>query len=252
MAATKVVVLRKGRWVARLARDAADRAAVYELRARVFRNGAGSDRDAFDATSRHMMVIDQETGRLVCAYRFAVYQRVLEALSGYSAQFYDLNALNSSNAKLAELGRFCVDPDVCGDSDIVRVAWAAMTRIVDQEGIRLLFGCSSFSGTEFDPYRDAFRLLGRRYGLDGRYVSLRKSKDVIPFDDLEPCEGGDRRGWQLIPPLLRTYLQMGGWVSDHAVVDRDLNTLHVFTCVDVQNVPEPRARLLRQLAKADV
>jgi L-ornithine Nalpha-acyltransferase len=36
-----------------------------------------------------------------------------------------------------------------------------------------------------------------------------------------------------LPPLLRTYLGMGGWVSDHAVVDRELDTLHVFTCVEV-------------------
>ncbi len=33
-----------------------------------------------------------------------------------------------------------------------------------------------------------------------------------------------KRAMQAMPPLLRTYLLMGGWVSDHAVVDRDLNT----------------------------
>ena len=44
-----------------------------------------------------------------------------------------------------------------------------------------------------------------------------------------------------------TYLAMGGWVSDHAVVDRDLHTLHVFTGVEIARIPAARARLLRAL-----
>ena len=51
-----------------------------------------------------------------------------------------------------------------------------------------------------------------------------------------------------MPPLLRTYLLMGGWVSDHAVVDRDLNTLHVFTALEIRAIPPARARLLRGVA----
>ena len=51
-----------------------------------------------------------------------------------------------------------------------------------------------------------------------------------------------------MPPLLRTYLLMGGWVSDHAVVDRDLGTLHVFTGLEIGAIPPARKRLLRGVA----
>jgi L-ornithine Nalpha-acyltransferase len=50
------------------------------------------------------------------------------------------------------------------------------------------------------------------------------------------------------PALLRTYLVMGGWVSDHAVIDRALDTLHVFTALPIANIPPARARALRALA----
>jgi putative hemolysin len=50
-----------------------------------------------------------------------------------------------------------------------------------------------------------------------------------------------------MPPLLRTYLMMGGWVSDHAVVDRQMNTLHVFTGLEIGAIPAARKRLLRAL-----
>jgi len=47
---------------------------------------------------------------------------------------------------------------------------------------------------------------------------------------------------------LRTYLGMGGWVSDHAVIDRDLGTLHVFTGVEVAAIPDRRKRALRAMS----
>ncbi len=41
---------------------------------------------------------------------------------------------------------------------------------------------------------------------------------------------------------------MGGWVSDHAVVDQQMNTLHVFTGVEIGAIPPARKRLLRAVA----
>ncbi|MGY6696499.1 MAG: hypothetical protein ACXIUW_10820 [Roseinatronobacter sp.] len=51
-----------------------------------------------------------------------------------------------------------------------------------------------------------------------------------------------------MPELLRMYLAMGGWVTDHAVCDNDLDTLHVFTAVDVRAIPPARMRVLKMLA----
>ena len=45
-------------------------------------------------------------------------------------------------------------------------------------------------------------------------------------------------------------LKMGGWVSDHAVIDRDLGTIHVFTGVEVKNIPASRLVSLHRDAKA--
>ena len=57
-----------------------------------------------------------------------------------------------------------------------------------------------------------------------------------------------RRALLTMPPLLRTYLLMGGWISDHAVIDRQMDTLHVFTGVEIAAIPPARARALRALA----
>jgi len=48
--------------------------------------------------------------------------------------------------------------------------------------------------------------------------------------------------------LLRSYLAMGGWVSDHAVIDAQMDTLHVLTAVEIATIPPARARILRMIA----
>jgi putative hemolysin len=72
---------------------------------------------------------------------------------------------------------------------------------------------------------------------------------VVKFPALVGPVADRRAALAALPPLLRTYLSMGGWVSDHAVVDRALDTLHVFTCVEVDRVPPARAASLRAVVR---
>ena len=50
-------------------------------------------------------------------------------------------------------------------------------------------------------------------------------------------DGSDKQKMtnSFLPPLLKFYLRLGGRVSDHAVIDRDLDTLHVFTYLDLNS-----------------
>ena len=41
-------------------------------------------------------------------------------------------------------------------------------------------------------------------------------------------------------------LAMNGWVGDKVIVDKAMNTMHIFTCLDVARVPEARAKALRE------
>ena len=138
-------------------------------------------------------------------------------------------------------------PEALADPDVLRVAWGALTRIVDAEGVGLLFGCSSFAGTNPGRYAAALTLLGRRHRGPRALLPGRRSREVVdlPGAGLLDREAV-RRGQSELPPLLRGYLRMGGWVGDHLVIDRDLQTLHVFTGLEVERVPMARARSLRR------
>lgn len=246
--------LRKGRYEARFAETGADVVAAQRLRYLAFISGSGAaaradgrDADEFDAICRHVLVEDVKTGELVCCFRLLPLRDGRQIGMSYSAQYYELSALAEFRGPMVEMGRFCIRPGY-RNPDILRVAWGAMTRFVDEEGVEMLFGCSSFHGTDAQDYLDAFAMLKERHLAPKRWLPAAKAPDVFRFARRLRRKPDARRAMLTMPPLLRTYLVMGGWVSDHAVVDRDLNTLHVFTGLEIRAIPPARARLLRGVA----
>jgi putative hemolysin len=253
-----MLALRKSRYMARFAESAEDLRRAQELRYLAFIAGrgaaaggardAGRDADAFDALCRHVLVEDQRCGTLVCCFRFLPLKSGSAIGQSYSAQYYNLAALSRFDRPMVEMGRFCIHPG-WRDPDILRVAWGAMTDHVDAAGVEMLFGCSSFHGTEAEAYLDAFAVLRERHLAPKRWLPRVKAPDVFRFARrLRQFRPDARRAMLAMPPLLRTYLLMGGWVSDHAVVDRDLNTLHVFTGLEIGAIPPARVRQLRGAA----
>ncbi|QPH53162.1 GNAT family N-acetyltransferase [Pontivivens ytuae] len=239
----------RGRYRVRFAETPGDIAAAQQLRFRTFRgDGGGIDADDFDERCIHVLVEEVKSGTLVCCYRLLPFKTGSEIGESYSAQYYELDALKDYPGTMVEMGRFCIDPE-WRDPDILRIAWAAMVRFVDEHEVEMLFGCSSFHGTEAEAYMDAFALLKDKHLAPKRWLPRVKAPKVFRFAKQLRLRKPDlKRAMKGMPPLLRTYLVMGGWVSDHAVVDDDLKTLHVFTGLEIKGIPPTRQRLLRASA----
>ncbi|MEL6317276.1 MAG: GNAT family N-acyltransferase, partial [Pseudomonadota bacterium] len=204
------------------------------------------DADDFDASCDHVLISERKTGETICCYRLLPLASGADIDRSYSAQYYELETLKAFEGPIVELGRFCIHPDH-RNADVLRLAWATMTKYVDERGFELLFGCSSFEGNDGQVYADAFSLLRERHLAPTRWLPRPKAPNIFRFAALFRWRRPDpAKAMRMMPPLLRGYLSLGGWVSDHAVIDRDLNTLHVFTGLEVKRVPQNRARLLRQ------
>ena len=238
-------VFQKGKYTARMARGRADMRAAQALRYRAFIDpeGDGIDEDRFDASCKHVMV-EAEDGTLVAAYRLLPLASGAAIDTSYAAQFYDLARLAVYPGRMVEMGRFCIRPGL-RDPEILRVAWAMMTRFVDGTGVEMMFGCSSFTGTDPGAHLAGFAMLKARFQAPERWAPGARAPEIFRFSKDMVAKPSLRA----VPPLLRTYLAMGGWVSDHAVIDRDLGTMHVFTGLEVSAVPTQRARALRAAAK---
>lgn len=241
----------KARHTCRMAENRDDVRAARALRHACFIADTGAapradglDGDAFDAICSHVLVEERSSGRLVATFRLLPLTSGAEIGRSYAAQYYDLEALRAYDKPMVEMGRFCIAADV-KDPDVLRAAWGAMTAYVDREGVGMLFGCSSFQGTEPQAYADAFAMLKERHLAPKRWLPRIKAPNVFNFAKALRKRADRAQALRTMPPLLRSYLTMGGWVSDHAVVDPDLNTLHVFTGLEIGAIPPARARVLR-------
>lgn len=260
----------KGRLQARMAASAQDLQAAQRLRHQMFTGPQAAasgalDADAFDPKSQHVLVEDTQNGAVLACFRFLHLDSGAGIGISYSAQFYDLSNLHSYDHPMLEIGRFCTSPGA-SDPDIVRLGWAMLTRYVDTHGIGMMFGCSSFPGNDTTPYHAALTLLQKRHLAPKCWSPKRKAAETRSFADLLEhgltTPSNTRSNMTSIttsitmakpnrpmPTLLRTYLGMGGWVSDHAVIDRALGTFHVFTGVEIAKIPVRRAELLRADAR---
>jgi L-ornithine Nalpha-acyltransferase len=231
---------------ARLASGRADMARVMALRRAAFPRRSGAEEDAQDDLSAHVMV--EGGGVLLGYFRVMLFGWGAGLAQGYAARFYDVGPLSGYARPIAEMGRFCLAPGGV-HPDVLRLAWGAMTRLVDDGQAGLLVGCTSFRGADWVPHRPGLALLAAECVGPQEHLPGRKAAEVVDYPRLAGPVTDRRAALAALPPLLRTYLVMGGWVSDHAVVDRELDTLHVFTCVEVDRVPAARAASLRAVAE---
>jgi putative hemolysin len=231
--------------VARLANGKADMTRVMAFRRAAFPRSRGSEEDAQDALSAHVIV--EGPSGLQAYFRLMLFGWGAGLSQGYAARFYDVAPLSGYARPIAEVGRFCVASGGV-HPDVLRLAWGAMTRVVDEGRAGLLVGCTSFRGADWTRHRAGLALLAEAHLGPVDHRPGRKAAEVVDFPALAGPVTDRRAALASLPPLLRTYLGMGGWVSDHAVVDRELDTLHVFTCVEVDRVPRARAASLRLVA----
>lgn len=243
------VLIETDRYMAGFAGSAGEVSRALALRARLFRGDPGAaDGDRFDPLCRHLLVEDRHNGALVCTCRLLDLGDGSRVGESYSAQFYELAALAGFGGRMVEIGRFCIAPEA-RDGEVLRLAWGALTRVVDAEAIEMLFGCTSFDGVDEAAYLDAFALLGARHIAPREWRPRVKAPEVFHFAGRPRRSPDVKTALKAMPPLLRSYLAMGGWVSDHAVRDRDLGTLHVFTGLELGRVPARRKQLLRGMVR---
>ncbi len=257
--------LRAGNMGVRLAVTEAEIDAVQALRFRVFYREMGADaapealatqrdRDRFDAVADHLLVVDHELGpgpeSVVATYRLIQREAAAQIGRFYSADEYDIAKMVGFPGRVLELGRSCVDAAYRGRA-AMQLLWRGIAAYVFHHRIDLMFGCASLPGTDPDALATELTYLYHNHlappalrprALASRYVDMRRTDP----DLIDP-----RRALGQLPPLVKGYLRLGGFVGDGAVIDRQFNTTDVAVVVKTDLVTDKYYRHYeRQLREA--
>lgn len=197
------------------------------------------DFDDFDAVADHLLVVDRDLGTgpnsVVGTYRLVRREAAQKHGQFYSVDEYDVSAILAHDGEILELGRSCVDENY-RSRHVMELLWRGIAAYVFHYNIDLMFGCASIPGT--DPEALALPLSylyhnhlapedKRPIALAERYVDMNR----IPADEINP-----RRGLASVPPLIKGYLRLGGFIGDGAVIDPQFDTTDVCIVVETEKV----------------
>jgi putative hemolysin len=254
-AAGRIVDIQSGPLQVRLAETPADIDAAQALRYRIFYEKMGArplpemarrrrDFDRFDAICDHLLVLDHSLGAqspVVGTYRLIRREAAAQLGTFYSAGEYDVTALVACPGKILELGRSCVDA-VYRSRPAMQLLWSGIAAYVFHYDIALMFGCASLPGTDPDALAVPLSYLHHHHlappalrarALPERYIEMCR----LPAGAIDPA-----RALAALPPLIKGYLRLGGFVGAGAVIDEQFNTTDVCIVVKTDLVTEKYSR----------
>ncbi|HEY0420146.1 MAG TPA: GNAT family N-acyltransferase [Acetobacteraceae bacterium] len=240
--------LRAGNLGVRIAHSQTEIDASMALRYHVFYEEMGAqadsqalatrrDTDAYDAVADHLLVLDHELGSgaaaVVGSYRLIRAEAAARLGRFYSADEYDIGTMLRYPGRVLELGRSCVHPAYRSRA-AMQLLWRGIAAYIARHRIDVMFGCASLPGTDPDAMAVDLTYLYynhlapeeiRPRALPDRYVDMRR---------VDPAQLDRRRALAELPPLIKGYLRLGGFVGDGAVIDRQFNTTDVAVVVKTE------------------
>lgn len=253
--------LRLGRLEVRIAQDEKEVQQAQQLRYHVFYEEMGAhptedmaakklDYDSLDQYCDHLVVIDHSANpmaAIVGTYRLVRREAARRHGGFYSSGEYDISRLEAWPGEILEVGRSCVHQSF-RNRPTMQLLWRGIADYIASYGIEILFGCASLPGT--DPkalavplsYLYHYHLAApslRPVALPHRYVDMR----LMEPSSITMEQGlSQLRLFNELPPLLKGYLRLGGYVGDGAVVDEQFNTTDVCVLVKTDLIAERYSR----------
>ena len=231
--------LKLGHLEVRLARSQSEIEASQALRYQVFYEECGAhpseqvkmlkrDFDGVDDFCDHLLVIDHSLGNnvIVGTYRFMRRDAATRYGTYYTAAEFEIEKLISQPGEIMELGRSCVHKSY-RTRPVMQLLWRGIGAYISMHNVSLCFGCASFQGTDIEKYRDGMSYLYHYHlapeELRARALpSLYHDMNMVSKDKLDK-----KKAMNQLPPLVKGYLRLGGFVGEGIVVDHQFNTVDV-------------------------
>jgi putative hemolysin len=236
----------------RLAETLEEVEAAQTLRYRIFYEGTAAkateevaalkrDFDAFDDYCDHLLVFDRSRGdgpeAVIGTYRLMRREAAERCGRFYTEDEYDIANLLSFPGDILELGRSCI-AEKYRDGPTMQLLWRGVVEYVLAHDVGLLFGCASLPGVEPDRLALQLSFLYHHHLAPPALRTWARPERYIPMNRVPPEEISAPRAMQMLPPLLKGYLRVGGFIGEGAVIDYDFGTTDVCVVVKTEWVTD--------------
>ena len=208
--------------------------------------------DSFDDYCDHLVVFDEARGKgpesVVGTYRLMRREGAERRGRFYSVDEYDISPLLAYHGEILEVGRSCVDQDYRSGS-IMQLLWRGIAAYIFHFNIDILFGCGSLPGVDPGRLQAPLAYLHHNHLAPPALRPRALPERYVGMDGLAPSEIDQRAALRALPPLVKGYLRLGGFVGDGAVVDIEFGTTDVCIVVKTDRITE---KYLRHYSRDDL
>lgn len=226
----------KNRYAVSIARHESDIEACLRLRYQVFAGemnaqlgSSGLDKDRFDDHCQHLMVREENSGKVVATTRLLTSDDREGIGFFYSETEFDIDAILDLPGRFMEIGRTCIHPDYRNGATLGTL-WQGLGQVTLEQDIDYLIGCPSIPFSGGDDYMATVmhQLRKQAYSADNLRVFPR-----IPVSGLAEAKILDKVS---LPPLLKGYLRVGAKICGEPYWDAAFNVADVFILVDTRDL----------------
>lgn len=199
-----------------------------EMGARLPSTTIGLDRDQYDDYCEHLIVRDEECGRIVGTYRILSPAAAVAVGSYYSESEFDLARFAHLRPRMVELGRSCIDAEYRTGATIA-LLWSGLARYMQENAHDYLIGCASI-GMRDGGHNAAgiYARLAETHLAPPEYRVFPRCP--LPLDRISASENPE------VPPLLKGYLRAGAWICGEPAWDPDFNTADLLIMLPMSRV----------------
>ena len=242
-------LLSTNRYELRLARSEAELRAAQSLRYRVFNlelgegleesHEYGLDIDRYDMQCDHLIVIEQQSDRVIGTYRLQTYQKAEKCHGLYTSDEFDLTTLPSDILKKAvEVGRACIEKQH-RNGRVLYLLWRGIAKYIQMTDSRYLLGCCSVKSIDPQEGWIVWDYLQHNDLIHPSIEVSTKTNYVCPKTTRKSV------AWKQVslPELFNLYIDLGAKVLSKPALDSNFKTIDFLILVDIQNLDD-RSRAL--------
>lgn len=201
---------------------------AQEMGARLSSNDDGLDRDRFDEFCKHLVVFDNNSGKVIATTRLLVSEDAKASGYFYSETEFNLELILSQPGRFLEVGRTCIDPD-SRKGAVLAILWQGIADVVLREKVDFLIGCASISLSHGDAYINSVMHILRKKHFS---PNDRRVNPLVPLRlEKQLADEGVS-----LPSLLKGYLRQGAMICGEPYWDAEFNVADVFVLLPCEKM----------------
>ena len=238
----------KDRYLVKLAQTRAEVESALRLRYEVFnvelsaapnkKIALGLDFDQYDASCKHLIIVDKATDQTIGTYRINSIEAAGNVSGFYASNEFSLEDLPSEILPQSlEVGRACIKREH-RNSKVLFLLLKALLHYLKQSNKRYFFGCCSVFTQDTGTGAKIFRQFEREKLVHPTICIAPRPERAFPieliFADTERLA---------LPSLFNVYLKMGVKICSAPAIDREFGTIDFFVIFDLRTMNEKYRRM---------